>query len=186
MIGTTWLLAREVAGRTAAWFAAALVAVPPVVLPGAVAQAVGAVHRSHPVRLAVPDVRGQARLAAHVPARHPLERGVRRCRRSRPVDAPAGGLVPVRRCRHRACTRARQPLAAHRRLGHRRVRARRTPDLGVQPADWRGDVSLRRRAARRGRQPTARPSWRRGGTTICRAAPAHGTRGAPVRSGLGR
>ena len=30
LIGTTWLLAREAAGRTAAWFAAALMALPPV------------------------------------------------------------------------------------------------------------------------------------------------------------
>src|SRR5579859_858061 len=30
LIGTTWLLAREVAGRAAAWFAAALVALPPI------------------------------------------------------------------------------------------------------------------------------------------------------------
>ena len=176
LIGTTWLLAREVAGRTAAWFAAAFAALPASVRPRAVVKTVGALHGGHPVRLAVPHLRRPAGLAAGGPARRPLELRLRRRRRAGAVDASAGGLVPG--CgRADACgARPRRTLAADRRLGAGRLRPGRAADLDLQPADRRGDVPVR---AGRHAGPDRRP--RRGPGRVVEQRPAaRGRAVAPV------
>src|SRR5438874_2501843 len=57
--------------------------------PGAVAEAVGAIHRGDPARLDVVDVWHPPGVAPHVPARWRVVVRLRRDGWARPVDAPA-------------------------------------------------------------------------------------------------
>ena len=117
LIGTTWLLAREVAGRTAAWFAAAFAALPPAYVlvlslkpwaPYTEVILLGSLCLTCAIRLGWPRPR---------PARRPLELRLRRRRRTGPVDASAGGLVLERRRADAPGARPRNSLAADCRAG---------------------------------------------------------------------
>src|SRR5207302_9848282 len=125
---------------------------------GAVAEAVGAVHRGDPVRLVGAGVQYPPGLAACVPARWTLVVRLRRGGRGRAVDASAGGLVRGGGDTDAAGASARPTLATRWRVGLDRPDHRRGADLDLQPADRRGDAALR---ARRHTRPDRRPD---GGT----------------------